>query len=152
MGSFKVVWIFKIECNHEERLVPTTIIDGILNIIVSHKAYSFLDWYNGYHQISIILEDKYKIIFVFDEGTFIHGRWCLLMWITDCQHTMRQLAKHLKAIPKWIYDFMVYNGLDIHLSKLKLCFQKCGEVGVSMNPNKCAFIVFSIMIMGCIIY
>jgi hypothetical protein len=47
---------------------------------------------------------------------------------------------------------MLYNGLDIHLSKLKLCFQKCEEVGVSMNPNKCAFIVFSRMIMGCIIY
>jgi hypothetical protein len=66
MGSFKVVWIFKIECNHEEKLVPTTIIDEILNIIVSHKAYSFLDRYNGYHRIAIILKDKYTIIFVFD--------------------------------------------------------------------------------------
>jgi hypothetical protein len=66
MGSFKVVWIFKIECNHEERLVPTTSIDEILNIIVSHKAYSFLDRYKGYHQISIILKEKYIIISVFD--------------------------------------------------------------------------------------
>jgi hypothetical protein len=35
--------------------------------------------------------------------------------------------------------------------KLRLCFQKCGKYGISLNPNKCAFMVFSRMILGFIV-
>ncbi len=43
----------------------------MLNVIVGYEAYSFLDGYSRYHQISIALEDKYKITFVIDLGAFI---------------------------------------------------------------------------------
>jgi hypothetical protein len=36
----------------------------ILNNVLGYEAYSFLDGYSRYHQISIALEDKYKITFV----------------------------------------------------------------------------------------
>jgi hypothetical protein len=39
-------------------------------------------------------------------------------------------------------DFTVYMDMDNHLQKLILCFQKCREYGINMNPNKCAFMVF----------
>jgi hypothetical protein len=45
-------------------------------------------------------------------------------------------------------DFIVYNDMDIHLHKLKLCFPKCKEFETSLNPNKCAFMVFLGMIPG----
>jgi hypothetical protein len=48
-------------------------------------------------------------------------------------------------------DFMVYIDMDIHLQKLKLCFQKCKEFGISLNLDKCAFMVFSGMILGFIV-
>jgi hypothetical protein len=35
-----------------------------LNIVAGYEAYSFLDEYLRYHQIFIVLEDKYKTIFV----------------------------------------------------------------------------------------
>jgi hypothetical protein len=35
-----------------------------LNIVAWYEAYSFLDGYLWYHQISITLEDKYKTTFV----------------------------------------------------------------------------------------
>jgi hypothetical protein len=38
-------------------------------------------------------------------------------------------------------DFEVYSDMD-NLHKLKLCFQKCKEYGISLNLDKCAFIVF----------
>jgi hypothetical protein len=38
--------------------------DEVLNTIARYEAYPFLDGYLGYHQISIVLEDKYKIAFV----------------------------------------------------------------------------------------
>jgi len=51
----------------------------------------------------------------------------------------------------FLNDFMVYNDMESHLQKLRLCFQKCREYGISLNPNKCAFMVFSGMILGFIV-
>ncbi len=48
-------------------------------------------------------------------------------------------------------DFIVYSDMDSHLQKLKLCSQKCKEYGIHMNPDKCAFMVFSGMILGFIV-
>jgi len=48
-------------------------------------------------------------------------------------------------------DFTVYNDMDIHLDKFKLCFQKCKEFGISLNLDKCAFMLFSRMILGFIV-
>jgi hypothetical protein len=36
----------------------------VLNTIIGHEAYSFLDGYLGYHQISIAPKDIYKTTFV----------------------------------------------------------------------------------------
>ncbi len=45
----------------------------------------------------------------------------------------------------------MYIDMDSHMQKLKLCFQKCREHGINMNLDKCAFIVFSRMILGFIV-
>jgi hypothetical protein len=43
---------------------PLPFTDEVLNIVIGYEAYSFLDGYLGYHQISITLEFKYKIALV----------------------------------------------------------------------------------------
>ncbi len=48
-------------------------------------------------------------------------------------------------------DFKVYNDMENHLMKFKLYFQKCREYKISFNPEKCAFMVFSRLILGFII-
>jgi hypothetical protein len=48
-------------------------------------------------------------------------------------------------------DFIMYNDMDSHLQKLRSCFQKCRKYGISLNLNKCAFMVFLEMILGFII-
>jgi hypothetical protein len=48
-------------------------------------------------------------------------------------------------------DFTMYNDMESHLQKFILCFQKCREYGISLNPNKCASMVFSRMILVFII-
>jgi len=40
-------------------------------------------------------------------------------------------------------DFIVCSGLSTHLEKLKKCFIKCKEYGISLNLEKCAFMVCS---------
>jgi len=48
-------------------------------------------------------------------------------------------------------DFMVYNDMESHLQKLIICFQKWREYGINLNLEKCAFMVFSRMILGLIV-
>ncbi len=43
----------------------------MLNTIVGYEAYSVLDGYSRYHQISITPKDIYKTTFVIDWGAFI---------------------------------------------------------------------------------
>ncbi len=50
----------------------------------------------------------------------------------------------------FLNDFMVYSDMENHL-QIRLCFQKCKEYGISLNPDKCAFMVFSGMIFGFIV-
>jgi hypothetical protein len=38
-------------------------------------------------------------------------------------------------------DFTVFSDLSNHLKKLKKCFLKCRIYGISLNPNKSAFMV-----------
>jgi hypothetical protein len=32
-------------------------------------------------------------------------------------------------------DFIVYSDMESHLMKLKLCFQKCSEYKINLNPK-----------------
>jgi hypothetical protein len=43
----------------------------VLNTVIGYEAYSLLDGYSRYHQISITPKDKYNIAFVKDLGAFI---------------------------------------------------------------------------------
>ncbi len=49
-------------------------------------------------------------------------------------------------------DFMVYNDMENHLQKLKLCLQKCKEYGINLNLYKCAFMIFSRMMLDFIVF
>ncbi len=56
----------KLNVTIKEDPYPLSFTNEVLNIIVGYKAYSFLDEYLIYHQISIALKDRYKITFVID--------------------------------------------------------------------------------------
>lgn len=60
----------KLKATTKKDPYPLPLIDEILNIIVGHDVYSFLNWYFRYHKKSITPEDKYKITFVTDWGAF----------------------------------------------------------------------------------
>ncbi len=48
-------------------------------------------------------------------------------------------------------DFTIFGDMSTHLEKLKKWFVKCREFGISLNLDKCAFMVFSIIILGFIV-
>ncbi len=128
----------------------------MLNTIEGYEAYSFLDGYTTYHQISIAREDKYNITFVTNWGAFI---WKVMPFgvkngpPTYHRIMTKTLRGYLDNFMKiFLDDFIVYNDMESHLQKLKLCFQKCREYGISLNLDKCAFMVFLGMILGFIIF
>jgi hypothetical protein len=45
-------------------------------------------------------------------------------------------------------DFSIFSDLKTHLAKFWLCFDKCQEFGISLNLEKCMFLVFSSVILG----
>ncbi len=56
---------------------PLPFTNEMLNTIAGYEAYSFLDGYSGYHQISIILEDRYKIASIIDYEVFM---WKMMLF------------------------------------------------------------------------
>jgi hypothetical protein len=61
----------------------------------------------------------------------------------------KTFREYLDSFMKIFLDeFTMYNDMESHLHKFKLCFQKCKEYDISLNPNKCAFMVFLRMVLG----
>jgi hypothetical protein len=48
-------------------------------------------------------------------------------------------------------DFSLFNDIEIDLSKLQLCFNKCQEFGIDLNLEKCMFLVYFKVIQGYIV-
>jgi hypothetical protein len=48
-------------------------------------------------------------------------------------------------------NFNVFNDRTLHINKLQLCFEKCHEFDISLNPNKLMFLVYSRVILGYIV-
>jgi hypothetical protein len=53
-----------------------------------------------------------------------------------------------KFMNLFLNDFNVYSDEATYLSKLQLCFEKCREFGISLNPEKSLMIVTSGVILG----
>jgi hypothetical protein len=123
----------------------------VLNTVARYEAYSFSNGYLGYHQISIVPEDR----FVTYWGAFI---WKLMSFgvkngpPTYQEAMTKTFREYLDNFMKiFLDDFTMYSDIENHLQKLRSCFQKCKEYGISLNLDNCAFTMFSRMILGFIV-
>lgn len=81
----------------------------------------------------------------------------MLLLIKNAPPTYQRVVNH--AFKDYLNDFMklflddfnVYSIEDTHLTKLQPCFDRCWEYGLSLNSNKCIFMVASGMILGCVV-
>jgi hypothetical protein len=88
---------------------PLPFTDEVLNIVTRYEAYSFFDGYLGYHQISIVLEDKYKTTFVTNWGAFI---WKVMSFGGYDHMAFVYLVNkpHVSTrITKWLLLFLEYD-------------------------------------------
>lgn len=79
-------------------------IEEVLDMVVGHKVYSFLDGFSSYHQIMITLEDQYKTIFIVEWGAFL--------WLV-----MRFRLNNVPPTYQWTInrDFKEYFGVFMNL-------------------------------------
>jgi len=102
-GKLKLYIDFrKLNADTKKDPYPLSFIDEVLNIVIRYKAYSFLDGYLGYHQISIALKDKYKITFVTNWGALI---WKVMPFgMKNEPPTYQKVVT--KAFREYLDDFM----------------------------------------------
>ncbi len=64
----------------------------------------------------------------------------------------KPFKKYLDQFTKiFLDDFTIYSDMESHLMKFKLCFQKCREYRINFNLDKCAFMIFSGLVLGFIV-
>jgi hypothetical protein len=61
----------KLNATMKQDPYPLPFTEKVLDMVVGHKIYSFLDGFFGYHQIMITLEDQYKTTFIAECGAFL---------------------------------------------------------------------------------
>ena len=119
------------------------------------QAYSFLDGYSGYNQISIAEEDQPKIAFITEYGVFAFKR--MPFGLTNAPATFQRLMNH--AFREYLRQFLevfldnlcVHSSWKEHLSCLQKVFERCRYYRISLNPHKCQFWVKHGVILGHIV-
>ena len=76
-------------CNH----YPLPIIDHMIDRVAGAKAYSFLDGFSGYNQLSIDPRDQHKMAFAIDQGTFAYR--VMPFGLTNALATFQRLMCHI---------------------------------------------------------
>ncbi len=62
---------WKLNVTMKKEPYPLPFIEEVLDMVVGHEVYSFLDGFLGYHQITIAPKNKCKTTFIIDWGTFV---------------------------------------------------------------------------------
>jgi hypothetical protein len=119
------------------------LLDLILDSIVGHEMYSFMDGYSGYNQIKMAKEDKNKMTFISEWGAYAYNvmPFGLCNALITFQKVVTKMFKPYlnKFMQIFLDDFNVYGDKKDHLEQLPKCLKKCRLNGISFNPEKCAF-------------
>ena len=104
----------------------------MLNRLVRHSQYCFLDAYFGYNQIAIALEDQEKTIFTCPYGTFAFRRMIvgLCNAPTTIQRRMMSIFFDLvkEIIDIFMDDFSIFgSSFRDCLKNLATVLQRCKE-------------------------
>jgi hypothetical protein len=120
-------------------------ISTIVDEVVGKELYNFMEGYSRYNQVSIALEDWHKTAFTSPWGTFVY----VVMSFGLCNASIAfqrimtyDFSKLLyKSMVVFIDDFNTQTSQEEHFEMLKACFQRCREVGISLNPQKVYLVV-----------
>ena len=128
-------------------------IDQLVNATVSHPRMSFLDAFQGYHQIPLAVDDQEKTAFV----TPIRNHHYKVMPFglknagSTYQRMMTRMFESLlgKNIEIYIDDMVVKSKVvSEHLGDLRVIFEILRSYKLRLNASKCSFDVGSSKFLG----
>ena len=132
---------------------PMPQIDQLVDATVGHPRMSFLDAFQGYHQIPLALDDQEKTAFVTPVGNYHYKvmHFGLKNVGSTYQRMMTkmfepQLGKNVKV---YIDDMVVKSKLvSEHVTDLTSIFENLREHKLHLNASKCSFGVGSEKFLG----
>ena len=125
---------------------PLPFIDKMLECLMNHSFFCFLDGYSRYHQILIHPDDQSKTTFTCPYGTYAYRQmsfglcnaaasfqWCMMSIFSD-------MIEKIKEV--FLDDFTIYGKTFIDcLENLDKVLQWCEEKHLVLNWEKCHFMV-----------
>ena len=132
---------------------PLPFIDQMLNRLVGHPHFCFLDGYSGYNQIAIAPEDQEKTTFTYPYGTFAFRRmpFGLCNAPATFQRCMMSMFSDLveEVMEVFMDDFTIYGFSFEHcLNNLETVLQRCKDKQLALNWEKCHFMVTEGIVLG----
>ena len=123
---------------------PLPFMDQVLERVLGHSFYCFLDGYSGYFQIEIDLEDQEKTTFTCPFGTFAYRRmpFGLCNAPTTFQRCMLSIFSDMveRIMEVFMDDIIVYgSSFEECLLHLKAVLHRCIEKDLVLNWEKCHF-------------
>ena len=134
-------------------LFPLPFIDQMLDRLVGHHHFCFLDGYSGYNQIAIAPEDQEKTTFTCPYGTFAFRRipFGLCNAPATFQRCMMSMFSDLveEVMEIFMDDFTVYgSNFEQCLNNLETVLQRCKDKQLALNWEICHFIVTEGIVLG----
>ena len=127
---------------------PMPRIDQLVDATVGHLRMSFLDAFQGYHQIPLALDDQEKTVFVTFTGNYHYK--LMSFGLKNAGATFQRMMTKMmtrmfepqlgKNIEDYIDDMMVKSKLESeHVNDLRNTFEILRRHKLRLNATKCSF-------------
>ena len=128
-------------------------IDQLVDATVGHPQMSFLDVFQGYHQIPLALDDQEKTAFVTPIGNYHYK--VMPFGLKNTRSTYQRMMTKMfelqlgKNIQIYINDMVVKSKMvSKHLGDLRTIFETLRNYKLRLNASKCSFGVGSGKFLG----
>ena len=132
---------------------PMTHIDQLVDVTVGHPRMSFLDAFQGYHQIPLALDDQEKTAFVTPIGNYHYK--VMPFGLKNVGSTYQRMMTIMfkpqlgRSIEVYINDIVVKSRVvSEHVGDLTKIFEILRKHKLSLNASKCSFGVGSGKFLG----
>ena len=132
---------------------PMPRIDELVDATVGHPRMSFLDAFQGYHQIPLALEDQEKTAFVTPIGNYHYK--VMSFSLKNAGSTYQRMITRMfepqsgKSIEIYVDDMLVKSKVvSEHLGDLDSTFDVIRKYKLRLNASKCSFSVGSGKFLG----
>ena len=136
---------------------PLPIPNILLDNVVGHEMFSFIDGFSGYNQIRMTPEDEEKTAFYTPISVY-----CYIVM----PFGLKNVGATYQRAMQYIFGDMIHEELEDyvdtiivksrtrgnHFDVLQKVLQRCRVYNLRLNPRKCAFGVTSVQFLGFLVH